>query len=115
MRRWMCSLLVGLFALGVMMQHGQSVRAADMPVHDIAALMAAAANDAAWPDDPSYRASAAGMSDGCPNTCTVAPLPWDIALQVSPMDSATTMKRQFRTARQEGRLVSPGYRPPRPV
>ncbi|WP_374634128.1 hypothetical protein [Paracoccus sp. (in: a-proteobacteria)] len=111
----MCSLLLCLLAFGAMMQHGQSASAADMPGHYITAAMSDAAHSVAQPDGPKHHALTGGISDACAIMCLGTPSPWGASAQFAPFDTSTSLKRQFKAAKQQGRCVGPGYRPPRSI
>lgn len=113
--RWIGSLLIFLIAAGGMMQHGQTAEAGNMPDMHIVVSMTKAVNPDAQDDRTAHQSPSTGMSDLCAIICLGTPTHWLTAAPFAPVETERSLKRQFAAVTHEGRLVGPGYRPPRSI
>lgn len=113
--RWILTLLIVLIASGGMMQHGQASEATSMPGHDMVLTVAKMTNPAAQEPGRVQHAPSGGLSDACAIICLGMPIPGAVAAQFAPVETERSLKRQFATVTHEGRLVGPGYRPPKSI
>ena len=113
--RWILTLLIVLIASGWMMRHDHTPAAVSMTGHHLVAATAGMTGPAAQEQGKALHASATGMSDACAIICLGMPIPGAAATQFAPADTERSLKRQFAAATHEGRLVGPGYRPPKSI
>lgn len=108
-------MLAVLIALSVLSQHGQTVDAPDMGGHHVMMPMADAIAAVGQEHGTSHRASGHGMSGACTIVCFGTPTPWLAAAQMAPITTEHPLKWRFMAAVHEGRLIGPGYRPPKSI
>lgn len=111
-------MLILIVALGGVIQHGRTALKAQMPSQNlvVAASVSEDAETAAssWVQDlPDAGLSDPGLSDGCLTLCLGIPALWSAAAQIAPDQSGSLLRWPLTAARGKGRLVAPGYQPPR--
>ncbi|TBN38610.1 hypothetical protein EYE42_11930 [Paracoccus subflavus] len=108
-------MLVILLASVGAMHHGKMAVASETPSHQIvASAPAMAACDSGECHKP-HHAPESGMSDACAIVCLGTPAPWIAGAQTAPVQIGRSLKRHFTALTYEGRLVGPGYRPPKSI
>lgn len=113
--RWVCSVLIFLIASGGMMQHGQAAERSDMPGLHIAVSTAEVPCLDMQERRRTQQAPASDMSDPCAIICLGTPMNWLTSTQFAPVETERSLKRRFAAVAHEGRLVDPGYRPPKSI
>ncbi len=108
-------MLVILLALGSVIQHGQMAVASETPGHRMVASAPMTVAPDAHDHHKSHHAPESGMSDACAIICLGTPAPWIAGTQTAPVEIGRSLKLHFTALTHEGRLVGPGYRPPKSI
>ncbi|AUH65994.1 DUF2946 family protein [Paracoccus zhejiangensis] len=112
MRRWICSLLVVLIALGGVLSHGQVAEAGHAPGHHAVAIATDASHAEGHQHGKSHDTGAETLSDACAILCLGTPAPWGALAEQAPTEAGRSLKWRFTALSHEGLRVGPGYRPP---
>ncbi|WP_299913682.1 hypothetical protein, partial [uncultured Paracoccus sp.] len=112
MRRWICSLLVVLIALGGVLSHGRTAEAGHAPGHHAVAVATDAPHAEGHQHGKTQTAPAAALSDACAVLCLGTPAPWGPLAERAPTEAGRSLKWRFTALTHEGLRVGPGYRPP---
>ena len=115
MCRAIYSLLVVLLVLAGATQHGQSAGPAGLPTDHVVASISHPGDTAGHEHGYSGEPSRHDMTDACAIVCVGTPTPWLAAAQLAPVETEHSLKWHSIAVTREGRLVSPGYRPPKSI
>lgn len=115
MRHLICSLLVVLFALGGVMQHGQNAAAVEMTGQHVMSSMAVSVVADTHEHGKSKPITGHQRSEACAIVCLGTPTPSFAAAEIAPGEVEQSLRWRLMAVRHEGRLIGPGLRPPRSI